>query len=315
MAKRRLKNEPQAETPDETADNKYSDNEYSLSEKAIAALTTKKVFARGEELLEIGAILDATGEEVSNSLILRALCCGSETEPYRVRALLDASVVQETQCNCPYDYECICKHIVALLLLDARAPDSIPILPPLDEIFEDLDRDDLRTLLSELAARDPQITVALHQFRMTKLVGEDADAGSTLPGAAGLRSRARGLIHGSVQSAIHSWQWEHDDGDAPRRLIRNLEKLLGESRLQAIATQDTKCNCLAGLLHEAVLHEIVAAYHEALHMLDEDNQITQFADDCAQELQRCLKHVAGDRQHASLCDNWKKTLQIYQRLF
>jgi hypothetical protein len=278
MAKRALK---------KNSKTRFPEGARAALESEIAALSTPKVLGRGAELFDGGALLDAVRAEVQGGLLLRARCCGSESEPYQVRAVLAERGVARTSCSCPYDYEGICKHVVALLLLQSRAPDAFAVLSPLDEILEDLDRDDLARFLKVLAARDFEIHAALSRFRLAKLSGEECEGlPDATPGAGELRRRARGIIDGAMRNAINAWQWEDDDGEAPRRAIRSLQELLGDSKFQSYALQSASSVLFSGLLHDAVLHEILAGYHEDLHLLDEEGEISAFAEECAAELRR-----------------------------
>lgn len=303
MAKRVAKKERKPRVP-EGAD--------AALESEIAAISTPKVFKRGEELFGSGALLDATREEIPNGLLLRARCGGSESEPYHVCAVLTERGAMHASCSCAYDYDGACKHVVALLLLQSRAPDAFAVLSPISEILEDLDRDDMARFLETSAARDFEIHTALSRFRLAKLSGEDeGNALTALPHANELRRRARGIIDGAMQNAINAWQWEEDDGHAPRRLIRALQKFLGDARIQAIATQSAADVSAAGSYHDAVLHEIVTGYHEDLHTLDEDGEVAAFAQECAEELQRCVENLDGDTQHDLQIDHWSQTLEEF----
>lgn len=87
----------------------------------IEARCTPKIFQRGQTYYEEGAIY----KRRMNGDGVDALCSGSERKPYHVSALWKNGQLVWTQCDCPYDYEGDCKHVVALLLTCLYHPEKI----------------------------------------------------------------------------------------------------------------------------------------------------------------------------------------------
>jgi uncharacterized Zn finger protein len=50
---------------------------------------------------------------------------GSQHEPYHVRLSVEAGALGEAECSCPYDWDGICKHVVATLLAGIYDSDRI----------------------------------------------------------------------------------------------------------------------------------------------------------------------------------------------
>src|SRR5262249_47969658 len=69
------------------------------------------------------------------------------SELYEVTIVLDDGEVDEAHCTCPYDWGGYCKHVVAVLLKLAHAPDEVTQRPMPAELIQGLDRDDLANLL------------------------------------------------------------------------------------------------------------------------------------------------------------------------
>lgn len=92
-----------------------------LTDSIIRAGANEKVFARGQELFRNNAISDAA----IRGNILTGYCEGMQSPFYKVRAELDRGGVRAASCDCEYDFDGYCKHIVALLLTFARDPERL----------------------------------------------------------------------------------------------------------------------------------------------------------------------------------------------
>lgn len=117
-----------------------------LTEPAVLKATDPKVFARGEDYFEQGAIIKPT----RIGQVLTARCQGSEVRPYQVRVVFGKKKVTEAICTCPYDFGGYCKHLVALLLTHIRAPELIDDKPTVEAVLADRERADLIALIAQM---------------------------------------------------------------------------------------------------------------------------------------------------------------------
>jgi uncharacterized Zn finger protein len=78
---------------------------------------------------------------------LRGYCHDSSDTPYRVSAQLRPGGLVTAHCTCPYDWGGICKHIVALLLAWAHAPEEFKETAPVDERLVGKSKEELIALI------------------------------------------------------------------------------------------------------------------------------------------------------------------------
>ena len=91
---------------------------------------------------------------------------GSRYEPYRVEVTLGTGAILNAHCSCPYDWGGYCKHIVATLLTCLHERDSIDERPTIEAVLEELDRDQLKALVSVLAERQPDLVDWIESLAM-----------------------------------------------------------------------------------------------------------------------------------------------------
>lgn len=138
------------------------------------SFASSKINARGKSYFKSGAV---HGLEELKEGIWRAEVEG--TYPYTVEIRLDANqYIQFADCNCPYDYEAICKHIIAVLYElrkiindgDSLAHEKpVPasgkksktksnrrktISQQIDDLMEQLPEEDMRIYLKEVLLKD-----------------------------------------------------------------------------------------------------------------------------------------------------------------
>ncbi len=140
-----------------------------LSETAILARTGSKVFARGQNYYQSGAILSLAKR--GNSLYAKVE--GSDVEPYRVAVMWGENGEVEADCSCPYgkEWDGWCKHIVAVLLAYAQGDKKIKEQQPLEKWLESHSREQLVDLLLELNRRNP----ALYDEVVAVVTGEEPE--------------------------------------------------------------------------------------------------------------------------------------------
>jgi hypothetical protein len=146
-----------------------------LQESEIHALASSKVFTRGRALFDEGALEDLTHQSEQ----LSALCQGSDEEPYALSIRLNEQGVHETRCSCPYDYDGICKHLVALLLAwahtpeafheVANAPSDLPIESTLLTELRGRERDELAQVIVQLVETEPKLRPAVRRLLQNRL--------------------------------------------------------------------------------------------------------------------------------------------------
>jgi uncharacterized Zn finger protein len=102
---------------------------------------------------------------------------GSEATPYQVSIHFDDGGITQATCTCPYDYEGCCKHIVATLLTCLHQPEQIEQRPELANLLANLNREQLQTILQNLADEEPEWIDAIEaqislDFALSSLVAE-----------------------------------------------------------------------------------------------------------------------------------------------
>lgn len=140
-----------------------------LSETAIRARTGSKVFARGEDYFQSGAILSLA----KRGQALFAKVEGSDVKPYRVSIVWGKHDEVEAECSCPYgeEWDGWCKHIVAVLLAYAHEDDVLEEQRSLEEWLKPFSREQLVEFLLELNGRNP----ALYDEVVAVVTGEEPD--------------------------------------------------------------------------------------------------------------------------------------------
>jgi len=125
-----------------------------LTESLIRTGASDKSFARGQELFRSGAISHPT----IRGNTLTGMCEGTGSPFYRVRAEVDGGGIRSAHCACPFEFGGYCKHLVALLLAYARAPQRFAISRTPAELLADLSREQLLTVLVKLLDEQPDFS-------------------------------------------------------------------------------------------------------------------------------------------------------------
>ena len=141
----------------------------SLTKDDIQTHTAGGSFERGRQYLADGSVqsLKQTGAHT-----LKAKVQGRDVHPYLVTIQFEADGITSVECTCPYHGGTWCKHIVATLLqaLDAEeVPKSEPAA--VVDLVDDLDRDDLVTLIERLVEHDPRLVEQIERER-TRLASD-----------------------------------------------------------------------------------------------------------------------------------------------
>ncbi|MBD3883288.1 SWIM zinc finger domain-containing protein [Phormidium tenue FACHB-886] len=123
-----------------------------LSEATIRHHTTAQPFERGQGYYRAGSVNSLV--QRGNRLLARVE--GSEVNAYQVDVHFDRGGITRATCTCPYNYEGWCKHIVAALLTCLHQPDRIEQRPELATLLTSLTREQLQTIVQNLANEQPE---------------------------------------------------------------------------------------------------------------------------------------------------------------
>jgi uncharacterized Zn finger protein len=193
-----------------------------ITRKEVRALANDKSFVRGEEYFRDGAVSEA----VRRGNRVTAEVAGGDL--YEVAILLEEGGIAEARCTCPYDWGGYCKHIVAVLLKLADAPDDVIERRPVVEVIADLDRADLIGLLVARLESDRGLAswieaeLATMAARRSKgSPGPDRDKALVDPGP--IRNQARLLLAGRYRRPRY-WDDYQSAGD-----IDELRALVGKA--------------------------------------------------------------------------------------
>ncbi len=124
-----------------------------LTDAIIRASSNEKSFARGQELYRNDAISDAAVQ----GNILTGLCEGAQSPFYKVSAELDGGGIRAASCDCEYNFDGYCKHIIALLLAYAHKPKQFAVRKEPAELIAGLDRERLVALVVKLMRERPEL--------------------------------------------------------------------------------------------------------------------------------------------------------------
>jgi hypothetical protein len=248
-----------------------------LSEDEIEELATSKVMERGHDLFDDGALseLACQGTEIS------ALCEGSDYEPYELRAELTSQGIGKTYCTCPYDYEGICKHLVALLLAWAHTPEDFVshkaptpnAEPVLLSSLKKRERDELAHLIIQLVETEPKLKALVQRFMKPQLTQNEAKK---------VEKSVTGLLKKVLKSGYNT------NFMTIGREIRFYER--SAASLQTTRPQH------AGALYAAILQGMISAGSEAVQW-DRNRIITEISAECCTALAALASSGEVSRTH------------------
>ena len=169
-----------------------------LTEAIIRQHTTAQSYQRGLDYYKRGAVLSV----VRRGQQIQAEVEGSQYAPYQVRITFDAGGITDALCSCPYDWGGWCKHIAATLLTCIHEPEEIEERPSIDSLLDELDRDQLQTLLLKLIEQQPgladlvEVQVQSLQARPAETTSESAPRRRHTPlDPASFRRQVRYILH------------------------------------------------------------------------------------------------------------------------
>jgi len=122
---------------------------FELTETLIKKYCDGKTFGRGEEYIDAVSTLTLRGNELCVKVH------GTQDEPYRVNITFSEKNWKNGSCSCPSE-NYPCKHLVATLLkIVHEGFDSVE--PTFKESLKSLDADALRTLLTNIVEKNPEL--------------------------------------------------------------------------------------------------------------------------------------------------------------
>ncbi len=234
-----------------------------VTEADVHKLASAQSFERGRDYYNQGAIFDT----VRQGMELRAQCEGSEYEPYEVSVTLDEDGVADGYCSCPYEYDLVCKHIVALLLTYVHEPESFRFVELPRKALAEYSKEELIEAIGEIVGHNPKVMAAV------KRAAKGMKSGKPMSVAA-YRNRARRAMR----------------RDSPEMIERELKAMRSE------AARLTKDGDLlgAGAIYHAALDEAVKEYDEEVQEIDYDGEVCIVIDELARGLGKCLEKSQAD---------------------
>lgn len=198
-----------------------------LTEELIRQRASEQSFQKGREYYDAGAIYDPAQERTPDGIVLTAHCQGSSAPAYRVRAVLDTGGVREAACTCPYDWGGDCKHIVALLLTYLHQPEEFSERKSVNELLSDLDKDELRALLTRLVQRDPDLYAELElAISAVRLSAQAKTAQGEAKGNAQVSEAAyRTQVKRVLKQNRYAEEEEYDEWDSAPAFLDDLAEI------------------------------------------------------------------------------------------
>ena len=250
-----------------------------LTEADLQSYTNNSSFSNGRSYYHNGQVFETTLREAT----LKALCQGSDSEPYSVKATLvpleekGSQKLSEYACSCPRGG--FCKHIVALLFNWINKPQDFVIRPSIDSLLKNKSREDLLFLIKEILERKPEVE------NLVDLLAELPNPGSksaehtvqtkipTLD-AASIRRQVVSIFHRAGN------QW-----GAAGNVATELESLSSAADRYAQAGQWAN----AQIIYATVAEEAVAHYEE----VQDDGDLYGAINEGVVGLVHCLDRQAG----------------------
>ncbi len=240
-----------------------------VTEEWIQTQTDSGSFSRGKSYYRNGHIFDT----VLRGALLQGRCEGSEVEPYLVTATLIPSETKGKNVLAAYECDCLrggfCKHVVALLLTWAHAPEQFEVRLEFAALLKEKSREELVALVLRMLGREPELESLLE---IPQAVAQAE------PGLGGRRTLDPAVIRRQVKSAFRSGG--HEWG-AAQRVAADLSALLQRGDDYAQAGQWANAQVVYGTVGE----EVAEGYEE---MGDEEGDLAVVINDCAEGLGKCL---------------------------
>jgi len=132
-------------------------NPHRLTEENMQRWIGEPSFGRGLRYYLQGRILNPRRQAET----LKALCSGSQPEPYRVEIRLSPQGIVWGHCSCPVGGAGRCKHAAALLLTWLHEPEAFHELESMETSLARRSKKELVTLIFKMIGRYPDLEVLL----------------------------------------------------------------------------------------------------------------------------------------------------------
>ena len=214
---------------------------FSFAEAEIRERANAQSYRRGADYAEQKAVVSL----IRRGDTLQAEVEGSGPEPYRVAVSFAEGKFSSATCDCDYEYDGWCKHIVAALLTALRRPGEVEERTPVPELLAGRSVDELRDLLVSLAEKRPEIADDIEKWTRRNQRSRPATAAApTVPDAATLDPKAyqkrMKAIFRNVQTQVENYHSEDDPleiyAEQASELIEEAQGFLdrGEARNAAV---------------------------------------------------------------------------------
>ena len=199
--------------------------EPTYTESFIRLHATPKSFERGAEYYYDGYVLsmEQRGDELVGQVE------GSQYEAYQVRITFTGDTVESAFCDCPYDWGGWCKHVVAVLMAALHEPETVKERPTLGSLLDDLDHEQLQTLIRYLAARRPDLVADVEAWLALTMAGEDTGTSPVSVNPGPIRRRVHAALH-SLDDMRRSEAYWHVSRvvDEVRRVLDEVKTFIGQ---------------------------------------------------------------------------------------
>lgn len=233
-----------------------------LSEFTVRRYANSKSFQRGEAYFESGAVMKVTqrGQQI------QAEVEGNEMKPYQVCLHFDDKNITSFTCNCAYNFDGWCKHLVATALVLIREPDIVEQRPTLEQLLNRLDHVQTQRLVQELVAEAPQLIdiIDQHVSWMTNPEPKPLSAQSERYISVNLPA-LRGQIQQILREAVNYFEEGYEEDPLTEELFSLVQAALEFSE------QGESYNAIAIL--EAITSTCAANWDEVLEYGADNNEI------------------------------------------
>jgi len=270
-----------------------------ITEAAVRELARPQSYDRGENYYDEGAIV----EVVWRGETLRGTVEGSQYEPYQVRIDFDETGVLDTACSCPYDHGGICKHRVATLLTYIRGPSEIDQRPPVAELVEEADPEDLRDILISLVESHPKLAYRVESQLETvasENIGDDNDRTPDI-NRESIRQQVQYVLGPMDGQSAHAF----DSYAAAETDVEKLRGLLDQAWTALDAGDgEAALDILEPLADELMDERWLALSH------DDSNGVYEFFDEVDKAIAEALLTAAPSEEERA---NWEDRLRSWEQ--
>ena len=237
-----------------------------VNEKIITTWVGPRSFQLGRDYFENEAIFDLRRQGSS----LKARCQGSMPQPYHLHVAFGPEDIETADCSCPVGNGGHCKHVGALLLAWLVQPDAFRPAPELDADLERRGKGELIALIKQMLRLQPDLETLLE----VPVPGGDRRGAPVNP------ETYRRQVSSAFRRAGNDWM-------AYRRIAEDVDNIVSAGD-DFLALDDCAG---ASAVYRAVACGILEHYEMAY---DEDGNLGDLLDRCAEGLGRCLGGEGDD---------------------